>query len=229
MLSTLARGLWPHRCVLCGMASGASMVCPGCTDELPVLAAACPVCALPTPGAECCPRCLKHPPAFARSVAAFAYASPVDLLVQDFKYHERSELADWFADRLFDRMPVDVDTLVAMPLHPTRLAQRGYNQAVELARRLAARSGLAFSPFAARRLFDTPAQRSLSWSQRRRNVRGAFAVDEDMAGRRVLLIDDVLTTGASLHELARALRARGASQVSTLVIARTPKLRARGS
>ena len=112
-----------------------------------------------------------------------------------------------------------------MPLHPKRLAERGFNQSVEIARALARLAGLRFDPFGLERLHDTPPQRNLAWSQRRRNVRGAFAVRTSVTDLHVAVVDDVLTTGASLHEVARVLKAAGALTVTNLVLARTPKLR----
>ena len=222
--------LLPQDCVLCGLRAGDSPLCAGCRADLPALPAAhCPVCALPVATAQVCGRCLKHPPAFDATLALWCYAAPADHLIHALKFHARLPLARFFADALAALDLPPVDRLLAMPLHPRRLAERGFNPSVEIARALARRTGLAFDAFALERLHDTPPQRELAWSQRRRNVRGAFALrrDAEVRGLHVAVVDDVLTTGASLHELARVLKAGGALTVTALVLARTPKLRGR--
>jgi ComF family protein len=113
------------------------------------------------------------------------------------------------------------DLLLAMPLHPKRLAERGYNQAAEIARRLAPRLGVPWRPDGLRRLRDTPPQAGLKLLARRRNLRGAFACDLDLSGRRVALLDDVMTSGSSLGELARCVKRAGAVEVEAWVVART--------
>lgn len=218
--------LLPQDCRLCGLPSGKALLCPACRDDLPRLPAAhCPVCALPVSTAQVCGRCLKHPPAFDATLAVWAYAEPADGLIHALKFRAQLPLAGFFADQLAALGLPPVDRLFAMPLHRRRLVERGFNQSVEIARALARRSGIAFDAFALERVHDTPPQRDLAWSQRRRNVRGAFVLRADVAGRHVAVIDDVLTTGASLHEVARVLKAGGALTVTNLVLARTPKLR----
>ena len=226
--STLRAALLPQDCRLCGLPSGDALLCAGCHDDLPRLPAAhCPVCALPVPSAQVCGRCLKKPPAFDATLAVWAYEAPADGLIHALKFRAQLPLADWFARELLALGLPPVDLLLAMPLHPRRLSERGFNQSVEIARHLARISDLRFDAFGIARVHDTPPQRELAWSQRRRNVRGAFAVSAEVAGQHVAVVDDVLTTGASLHEVARALKAAGALTVTNLVLARTPKLRGR--
>ncbi len=218
--------LLPQDCRLCGLPSGDALLCAGCRNELPHLSPAhCPVCALPLPAAQVCGRCLRHPPAFDATLAVWAYADPADSLIHALKFRDQLPLAGWFAEELQALGLPPCDLLLAMPLHPHRLAARGFNQSVEIARVLARRADLSFAAFGLERLHDTPPQRGLAWSQRRRNVRGAFAVSTDVAGRHVAVVDDVLTTGASLHEVARTLKTAGALTVTNLVLARTPRLR----
>ena len=220
--------LLPQDCRLCGLPAGNALLCPGCHDDLPRLPAAhCPVCALPVPTAQVCGRCLKHPPAFDATLAVWAYAEPADGLIHALKFRAQLPLAGLFADALQSLGLPPADLLLAMPLHSRRLAERGFNQSVEIGRVLARRAQLRFDAFGLERLHDTPPQRDLAWSQRRRNVRGAFALRAEVAGLHVAVIDDVLTTGASLHEVARVLKAGGALTVTNLVLARTPRLRGR--
>jgi ComF family protein len=114
-----------------------------------------------------------------------------------------------------------VDAIVPMPLSPDRIAERGFNQALEIARVAAAATGLPLFPRACRKVIDTPPQAALPWKERARNVRRAFVCDQDFTGRRVAVVDDVLTTGATLNELGRVLLKAGAVEVQGWVVART--------
>ncbi|HEY2864930.1 MAG TPA: ComF family protein [Casimicrobiaceae bacterium] len=221
----VARRALPQRCELCAAASGRELVCAACTRALPWLGPACPVCALPTAGAEICGTCLARRPAFEATIAAFAYAFPVDRLIHAFKYQGRLALAEWSAGAILaarDRRTGDApDRLVALPLSRERQRERGYNQAAEIARVVAARTGIPLLTSGVRRIRTAPPQAVLPWNERERNVRGAFACDLDLAGLRVAIVDDVMTTGASLSELAGTLRAAGAAGVENWIVART--------
>ncbi|MBI5659566.1 MAG: ComF family protein [Nitrosomonadales bacterium] len=223
----IGRALPAQPCLLCGAASRNGVWCAPCDGTLPYLAAAhCPVCALPTSNGAACGRCLKQPPLFDRTVAVFAYAFPVDKLVQALKFNEQLLLAPQLAGRLAQRIESRPDCIVAMPLHPARLRERGFNQSLELARCIAGVLNAPLSTHACRRVRDTPPQSALPWKERDRNVRKAFACTEDLSGKHVAVVDDVMTSGASLNELARALRHAGAREVSAWVVARTlPHLR----
>lgn len=216
-------GLLPARaCVLCGALGQHGAWCAACDAALPRLAAVrCPVCALPTPGGEVCGRCLKKHPHFDHTAAAFAYRFPADKLVQALKFGEQLDLATPLADSLAENVAIPADCMVPMPLHPARLRKRGHNQSLEIARRLAARLGIPLHPQACIRLRDTPPQSTLKWKERGKNMRRAFQCVEDFGGKHVAIVDDVMTSGASLNELALALRRAGAAQVSAWVVART--------
>jgi ComF family protein len=209
-------------CALCGAMSRDGSWCAACDRALPVLPRAhCPNCALPTPSGELCGHCLRHPPLFDRAVAAYAYAYPLDRLVQAMKYRERLALADAFAARLAQRIEILPDCAIAMPLHPAKLRERGFNQSLLLAAAIARARRIKLLPHACRRVRDTPPQSALPWKERKKNVRDAFRCEQDMGGLHVALVDDVLTTGASLNALAAAVKARGAAEVSVWVVART--------
>jgi len=225
ILSLGARALaaaLPQDCVLCGAPSGARQVCGPCAAELPRLGESCPRCALPSPGARVCGACLAAPPAYDATLACFAYAYPVDRLVQALKYGHRLPLARWFAAALAERIggAPCVDRVIAMPLHRARLAERGFNQSLEIARRIASGAALALEVDGARRVLATAPQVGLPLDARARNVRGAFACPHRLDGLRVAVVDDVMTSGASLDELARTLKEAGAASVVNWVVAR---------
>ena len=108
-----------------------------------------------------------------------------------------------------------------MPLHPSRLRERGFNQSLQLARSIGQQLDLPVQPFSCQRIRDTPSQSSLPWKERDKNMRKAFSCEGDVAGKHVAIVDDVMTTGATVNELALALLNAGASEVSVWVVART--------
>lgn len=174
-----------------------------------------------------CGRCLTHPPHYDTTVAALAYADPLDHAVQAFKYHHALGLARFLSGLLDDAVSAAgapdtrIDLIIPLPLAPARLAQRGFNQALELARPIAARRRIALNARAVRRIRNTPPQAQLPWNERARNIKGAFVCDMPLAGMRVAVVDDVMTTGASLDEMARVLKVAGAAHVTNWVVART--------
>jgi ComF family protein len=137
------------------------------------------------------------------------------------KYGEKFHLAKQMGDRLAQRVSVRPDCLVAMPLHPVRLRERGFNQSLQLARHIAQRLDLPLLATACQRVRNTPSQSTLPWKERGRNMRKAFSCSAEVAGKHVAVVDDVMTTGATLNELALALLNAGASEVSVWVVART--------
>lgn len=222
--SRLARSLlyWIGQgCVLCGSESGVELLCAACRHELPALSECCPRCALPGTGSLICGTCLRAPPSFDGTVALWRYAFPCDRLVQALKYGGRLGLAGFFARNLAVRPLPEVDILLPMPLHRRRLSERGFNQALEIARDLARRMHRPLRPRGALRVKNTLPQTGLPYEERAGNVRGAFECKLELSGVRIGVVDDVMTTGATLNELARVLKRAGASRVENLVVART--------
>lgn len=218
----LVRACWPQTCVLCGAESGLGTLCAPCGADLPWLPRnRCSVCALPLAGGEQCGACIARPPRFDRVDAPFAYRYPVAGLIHALKYGGRLALARTLGEALAQAVPRDADAIVPMPLARDRLKQRGFNQALEIARVVAARTGIPLLRQAVRKVRDTPPQAALPWKERARNVRRAFACDSDLSGQRIAVVDDVLTTGATLDELARVVRQAGAVSVAGWVVART--------
>jgi ComF family protein len=215
--------LIPRRCVLCNESSGAQTVCGGCRDDLPWLRRRCPACGEePGPGAGgACGRC-GVPLADPVARAAFSYEYPVDRMITAAKFRGELHHARALGALLATAWPAGpaADLLVPVPLHRRRLLERGYNQALEIARPVAARTGIALAPDLCERIRPTREQSGLPASERRRNLRGAFAVRGRCAGARVAIIDDVITTGSTAAALARTLRAAGAEVVAVWAVAR---------
>jgi len=217
----------PSQCRVCH-AWPSQPVCEACVSQFAQPHTRCISCALPLPaGLRHCGACLKNPPPLDRCLAAVAYAYPWSTLVQDFKFHAEPGLVRSFATLLRAAPWVEpaldeANLLLPMPLSITRLKERGYNQALLLAR--------ALEPSKTRadillRIQDTPAQHTLKRAERLTVLNHAFAVEpllaDTLRGQRVVLVDDVMTTGASLFTAARVLKAAGASAVTGLVVART--------
>jgi ComF family protein len=220
LLSVLRSNLFGGSCFLCRGAAR-ELLCAECEADLPWLAGAvCPRCALASPGGALCGRCLARMPHFDATVAALWYRFPTDTLVQALKFRGELALANYLAALLARRVAGEnVDCVIPVPLSAARLRERGYNQAAEIARRLG-KGPLELA--LCERTRDGRPQVELPFDERQRNVRGAFRVAAELHGAAVAVVDDVMTTGATLDEIARALKAAGAARVVNWVVARTP-------
>ncbi len=234
-LSHMGALLLPGVCALCGGLAGAGQVCAPCRRhyiEEARAAPACGICAnsLPAGAGAVCGHCLRKRPAFDATVAAGAYALPLDRLVLQLKFGGRVALARLFGEALADAVAatpgmVRPDVLCPVPLGPRRLAERGYNQALEMARPLARRLAVPLQARLAVRVKETAAlSRTATPAERRAHVAGAFAVPRRalVEGRHVALVDDVMTSGATMDELAALFKRHGAARITCLVFARTP-------
>jgi len=217
----------PSQCAVCH-AWPARAVCEACVARFAQPQPRCQGCALPVPpGITHCGACIKSPPPLDLCLTALPYAYPWDDLIGRYKFGDRPGWAGTLALLLRSAPWVEpaldeADLVLPMPLSAQRLRERGFNQALELARQLApART----APALLLRLRNTPAQSALSRQARLRNVRGAFGLAagraHEVEGRRVVLVDDVMTSGASLFAAAQALREAGAAHITGLVLART--------
>jgi ComF family protein len=224
--SLLLSLLLPGRCALCGMAEEHAPLCAACRNLLPFADQACDRCASPVPaqlpnGIHCA-RCQRDPPPFYRAAAALHYAFPVDSAVKAFKFKAQLCYAPAFASLLSpllqSRFP-DADALIPVPLHRWRHAYRGFNQATEICRLLARKNAMPMiCPVA--RVRATRSQSGLDALARRRNLHNAFVVRGELQCRHPVIVDDVMTTGETCRQLARALLDAGAESVGVLVLAR---------
>jgi ComF family protein len=214
---------WPQDCVLC-LAPSVDALCSACEGELPWLRAACVRCALALPITGVCGRCTREAPHFDAARACFEYRFPLDRLVQRFKFAGDLALGRWLGERLAARVrdEAGVDLIVVPPLSAARLRERGFNQALEMAKRVARSLGVASDTRALARVRETEPQPGLGRAERAANLRGAFRCDADVKALHVAIVDDVLTTGATADALARVLKRAGAARVSVWAAARTP-------
>jgi ComF family protein len=212
-----------RRCPLCHGPCIAAL-CQGCEHALPWNTTACPGCARPQLHDAPCADCARQPPPFDRAWAALRLETPVRESIHTLKYHAGFLQAHWLgelmAQRLARRPEPLPQVLIPVPLHHTRLMRRGYDQAQELARVMTRSLAIPLRPLAAKRMRATPHQVGLSEAQRRKNVRQAFAVDASVRGLHIALLDDVMTTGATLHELALSARKAGAVKIEVWAAAR---------
>ncbi len=226
--------LLPPVCISCRTALDVhGALCPECWREVDFIRP--PLCdrlgtpmPVASPGVTVSAAALANPPVFGRARAAASYAGLMRRLVRGLKYEDTQEVAPFCARLMYDagrELLSGADVLVPVPLGRRRLLKRRYNQAALLAKHISRLSGVAFAPLALVRLRDTKTQVGLSQSERARNVAGMFAVPERrrgrIAGRRVVLVDDVLTTGATVNACAAALFEAGAASVDVLALART--------
>lgn len=225
-ISSLLDHLLPHSCLLCGTATPAPL-CPGCLADLPLLAGeTCHLCATPLAApAPACGACLKTPPAFDATFAALRYAFPVDRLIQALKFAHRLAIADFFAACMRTAMtsaalPLAGAVIIPVPLSRQRLRERGFNQALEIARPLARHLGLPLDTTSLVRVRDTLPQSRLSWRTRKGNVRHAFECRGDLTGKTAIVVDDVMTSGTTLDAAAHVLKEHGATRVINWVAAR---------
>jgi ComF family protein len=236
LLDTILYLVFPVDCAACGRPAAERRLpffCRSCWDSIrPLEGPLCPRCGRPfdsplalafSPGHLCRP-CRDKPPRYDRALAPYRYEGVLEQAIRLFKYRRRDALAIPLADLMLvwaDRLP-PADLVMPVPLHPSRLRTREFNQSLLLADRIAYRLGLPLSFESLARIRETRPQTELDRRDRARNVRRAFAVrdPEGLENRRVLLVDDVLTTGATVNDCARALRRAGAASVAVLTLAR---------
>lgn len=223
--------LLPPTCVLCGAPGQHELdLCAGCLRDLPRNERCCPRCGIPLsdaqPAGTLCGKCLRRPPPYETCHAAFLYLDPVPAMIGGAKFHGRLNLARLLGillARSLSRHRADMpEAIVPVPLHPRRMRERGYNQALEIAKAAGAVLGVPVDGRCCVRTRAVTPQEGLQKAERRRNVRGAFAMRRGIETRHVALLDDVVTTGSTAAEVTRVLREGGAERVDLWAVARTP-------
>jgi len=230
----LARVLLPSACALCGMACDGAVCAPCAAQFLAPQGPRCRRCANPLGPADArwqCGACQAHAPAYDATIVAADYSSPLDQLVLQLKFGGGLALAPWFGQALRAAVAghsgfLLPNVLCPVPLGAGRLVERGFNQALEIARPLSKALGVPLRPALAIRALETAAQSGVAPAQRKKNIRNAFIVAPDalamVRGQHIGVVDDVMTSGATLNELAATFKRFGAARVSNFVFARTP-------
>lgn len=213
MLEGLVDLLLPQRCRQCGIPSSAGGYCAGCAASLERHPHPCRICGTPFTGDTVCGGCQHNPPPFDETIAPFKYAPPVSEDVHKLKYHRNlacgRDLGCLLALELEHRDPFLPEVLVPVPLHWKRRFKRGFNQSVEIARPVSRQFGVPINVRLVRRVTHTVPQVGLKPAQRRDNLRRAFRVTGAEVPDSVAIVDDVVTSGATVSEVARCLREAG--------------------
>lgn len=220
--------LLPSLCPACGAtAEKGHGLCHGCAQTLPLLQNTCPRCAKPYEHADIhgeCGACQKRPPAFERSIALYRYTPPVDHFIRELKFNRQLGLARLLGRHLAERLLNEPrpDRIIPIPLHRARLRERGYNQALEIARPVAKALEVPIDSQSLQRVRPTLPQTGLAVAARRKNVRDAFRLrdPDSVRAQHLVLVDDVMTTGSTAQAAAQCLRAGGADKIEIWVVAR---------
>ena len=230
-LTHLTKLIFKQNCITCAqhienISPNIHAVCRECLNDLPWQPdSSCPQCGLASSGMVC-GSCINSPPDFDATRAVFLYAYPIDAMMLRYKYGSMLNLGNTFGEFLTEKVNVEdclknIDLIIPMPMHPQRLKERGFNQALEIAKVLTKNCKEKLNYKSVERQTLTPPQASLPLKERVKNIKGAFKVNADLGGKRIAIVDDVMTTGASLNELAKTLKKAGASHVECWVVART--------
>ena len=248
-LEVIKHAIFKPNCLLCASPqANVHGICSQCLVDLPWHPkSSCSQCGLSSSGhlsssGQVSGSCISSPPDFDATQAVFLYQYPIDKMMQRYKYGNMLNISHTFGQLLAEKTPITssntgtlnisalnttslnisaVDLIIPMPMHPTRIKQRGFNQALEIAKVLTNNCKHKLDYKSVVRQTLTPPQASLPLKERVKNIKGAFKVKNNLAGKRIAIVDDVMTTGASLNELAKMLKKAGASHVECWVIART--------
>lgn len=226
-INNILTAFFPTHCQLCGIPNPDGL-CEGCRRALPLNHSCCRQCALPLPknAPPLCGRCTRHNPWIERSLIPLRYEPPVDRLIGLFKFQGRLQHTQLLSRLILEAVesadePLP-ECLIPVPLHPSRLRHRGFNQSLELARPLARQLDIGLEWNSCQRRLNNPPQAELPRRQRLRNLRGAFTLGQPLPATHVALVDDVVTTGSTVIELARLLKRSGVQRVDVWAVARTP-------
>lgn len=202
------------QCLLCNQACNNSL-CEACENSFIHNETACPICAQPLKTKGICGECQKHKPYFNRTIAPLIYSYPFDHLLWEFKYFQKPEYAQLLTKPLVERLrseDITTDQIVPVPLHPKRQRERGYNQSLLIANILSKKFNIPIN-LSCYRQKETAVQSLTKFNERKKNVKDAFATDADFKGQSIVIVDDVITSGATVNELAKLLKRKGAKKI----------------
>lgn len=227
ILKVLSGLLFPQRCPVCNKEahdSSALPLCPDCWGSIaPYLGPACRQCGVPTVSEHTglCQSCIADPPAFSRAISYGIYEGVLKEAIHLLKFNKHRRLAKPLSRLLADLALPEADLLIPVPMHVKQLRQREFNQTALIAKHLGAITSIPLDIDALRKIKETSAQIDVDRKERLRNLRKAFAASESVQGRRILLVDDVITTGATVRECARVLAKAGAADITVVALARS--------
>lgn len=222
----LFQTLFPIRCILCDLtAHNDQLICADCRLTLPTCEARCHRCALCISNSSLlCGSCLQNPPAFDHTIALFNYDPPIQELITHYKFYGQLSIAHFFANEwihVFKNNPGALpEAIIPVPLHHKRLKERGFNQALELAKPIGKYFNIAIDTQSLIRLKNTEAQSHLSAKKRKTNLKNCFAISYPIAKKHIGIFDDVMTTGSTVHEISTLLKKAGVEKVSVFCCAR---------
>jgi ComF family protein len=218
--------LLPNYCLLCQVNFAPHGLCEACEAELAWQQACCPICADPLEISLPCGRCLNHPPNFDQAIVPLHYQGAVQQLITQLKFSEKLSCANVLSHLMIkhliqDKNFIKPDLLLPVPLHAKRIQERGFNQALEIAKPLAKALKIPFERHLLFKKIFTMPQVGQTFAVRKKNLKNSFALRKALAGKHVGIVDDVMTTGSTVNEIAKLLKAQGATRVTVLAVART--------
>lgn len=231
MFSALQALFLPYTCMVCNsIGSGQQDLCELCYNDLPWLKTACQHCAQPLADTKTisCGHCIKYPPFFDRTLALFHYRLPIDQFIIRLKFRNKLLYGKLLGELFLEKLTLldnkeKPDLILPVPLHKARLCERGFNQALEIARPIAKAMKIPIANTLAQRIRHTEAQSLIPADQRYKNIKNSFVITENLAGKYIAIIDDVMTTGHTVNELSKALRNAGAAKIDVWCCARASR------
>lgn len=222
--------VFSQACISCNASTDTEIaICSDCASKLPENTQSCTQCAQPLKSSETliCPDCQQKPPVFQTAFIPFQYRQPIDQLIWKFKFRNDlvsgKLLADLFVKRLLESEKVFPEILIPVPLHPSRMRNRGYNQALWLAKQIQKSTGIPVNSQLVTRTLKTPPQHELDMHKRRTVLQHAFRVNHELHHQHIAIVDDVLTTGSTINEIARRIDSSGRIKIEAWALARTTK------
>ena len=227
-LKIIHNTLYPRTCLLCAAPGQEAFdLCRDCHRALPFNRIACPICGIDLPSAQAsapCGKCVVKKPNYDRTLALFRYREPLRYLIRSLKFHSNFAsarlLGELMTDHVINLQIEPPELIIPVPLHRKRLWQRGFNQSLEIARPISRAIEVPIAQARCFRTLDTRPQFELQANERHRNIKNAFEVRGRITERRIVIFDDVVTTGATVNEIARVLRKKGAEFIEIWTIAR---------
>lgn len=225
-IQSLVNFYFPDLCPLCRLHSANHGVCEYCINTLPWQKQCCPICAEPGTSHHVCGKCLHRKPAFDQIIAPLLYEGVVKKSISQLKFHQQLKHTRWLSHMMQKHLAslaiVDKpDVLLPVPLHKIRIKERGYNQALELTKALVKFFSISMDRRSLCKIRATPPQSEQNFKVRQQNIKKAFQVKKDFTGQHVCIVDDVVTTGSTVNEIAKLLKKHGARKVSVWAVART--------